>query len=63
MHLNGIFFKKLIFWILLKPVIILTWYVKANETMVINKFKKPQNPRSLILESHQHIKTYFLRNI
>ena len=41
MHLNGKFFEKLIF---LKTVdakvIILTCYVKTNETMAINKFQR-----------------------
>ena len=40
MHLNGIFFEKFIFWILLKQVIILTWYIKTNEKMAINKFQR-----------------------
>ena len=43
MHLNRIFFEKLIFWIQLEPnlkVIILTWYVKTNETMAKNKFQR-----------------------
>ena len=45
-------------------VIILTWYVKPNETIAINKFQRLRltfnffQPRSLILESHQHIKSY-----
>ena len=41
-------------------VIILTWYIKPNETMAINKFQRSRltfQPRSLILESHQYIKT------
>ena len=42
-------------------VIILTWYVKPNETMVINKFQRQGwplifQPRSLIVESHQQKK-------
>ena len=41
MHLNGIFFEN---WIFLKTVeakvIILSWYVKPNETMAINKFQR-----------------------
>ena len=64
MHLNGIFF----FWkvdflnTVEAKVIILTWYVKPNETMAMNKFQRSWltftfQPRSLILESHQHIKT------
>ena len=42
MHLNWIFFWKVDFLILLKPVIIRTWYVKTNETiiMAMNKFQR-----------------------
>ena len=40
MHFNGDNFEKLIFWKLLKPVIILTWYVLSNVTMAINKFQR-----------------------
>ena len=52
----GILFEKLIFWKTVEAkVIILTWYVKPNETKAINKFQR-SFPKSLILESHQHIK-------
>ena len=61
MHLNGKFFEKMI---VLKTVnakvIIITRHVQANETMPINKFhmsRLPFQPMSLILESHQCIKT------
>ena len=42
MYLNGIFFlEKLIFLNTVETkVIILTWYVKPNETMAINKFQR-----------------------
>ena len=41
MHLNGKFFEKLIFWKIVEAlVIILTWYVKLNETLAINKFQR-----------------------
>ena len=40
MHLNGIFFEKLILNTVEAKVIILTWYVKPNETMAINKFQR-----------------------
>ena len=41
MHLNGIFFEKVDFLITVEAkVIILTWYVKSNETMAINKFQR-----------------------
>ena len=42
MHLNGKFFQKLIFLILLKPksLFLLDNYVKTNETMAINKFQR-----------------------
>ena len=41
MHLNGIFFWKVDFLNAIEAkVIILTWYVKPNETMAINKFQK-----------------------
>ena len=41
MHLNGKFFEKLIFFKTVEAqVIILTWYVKPNETMAINKFQR-----------------------
>ena len=41
MHLNGIFFKKLIFLNTVKAkVIIFTWYVKTNETIATNKFQR-----------------------
>ena len=59
--LKGIVFEKMNF---LKPVeakgIIITRYVQPNETMAINKFLRSRltfQPRSLILESHQYIKT------
>ena len=39
MHLNGKFFEKNDFLDTVEAkVIILTWYVKTNETMAINKF-------------------------
>ena len=63
MHLNGKFFKKLIFLKTVEAlVIILTWYVEPNETMAINKFQRSRlifdlSAKSLIFESHQHIKT------
>ena len=42
MHLNGKFFQKLIFLILLKPksLFLLDNYVKTNETIAINKFQR-----------------------
>ena len=41
MHLNGKISKKLIFLKTVEAlVIILTWYVKPNETMAINKFQR-----------------------
>ena len=40
MHLNGKFFEKLIFNAVKAKVIILTLYVKTNETMAINKFQR-----------------------
>ena len=41
MHLNGNFFWKVDFLNYGKAkVIILTWYVKTNETMAINKFQR-----------------------
>ena len=41
MHLNEIFFEKVHFLKTVEAkVIILTWYVKPNETMAINKFQK-----------------------
>ena len=41
MHLNGKISEKLIFLKTVKAlVIILTWYVKTNETMAINKFQR-----------------------
>ena len=40
MHLDGIFFWKVDFLNTVKAkVIILTWYVKPNETKAINKFE------------------------
>ena len=41
MHLNGIFFWKVVFLNTIEAkVIILSWYVKPNETMAINKFQR-----------------------
>ena len=41
MHLNGIFFWKIDFFNTTEAkVIILTWYVKPNETMAGNKFQR-----------------------
>ena len=41
MHLNGIFFLKVDFLNTVEAkVIILTWYVKPNETMALNKFQR-----------------------
>ena len=41
MHLNGKVCEKLIFLLTVEAkVIILTWYVKTNETMAINKFQR-----------------------
>ena len=41
MHLNGKFFEKVDFMNTIEAkVIILTWYVKPNETMAINKFQR-----------------------
>ena len=41
MHLNGKISEKLIFLKTLEAlVIILTWYVKPNETMAKNKFQR-----------------------
>ena len=41
MHLNGIFFLKFHFLKTVEAnIIILTWYVKPNETMAINKFQR-----------------------
>ena len=63
MHLNGKFCEKLIFLKTVEAlVIILTWYVKPNETMAINKFQRSRltfdlSAKLLILESHQYIKT------
>ena len=61
MHLNGKISEKLIFWKTVEAlVIILTWYIQPNETMAINKFQSLRltfDLRSLILESHQYIKT------
>ena len=61
MHLNGNFFLKVDFLNTVEvKVIILTWYDENNETMAINKFQGTRltfafQPRSFILESHQHI--------
>ena len=41
MHLNGKISEKLIFLKTVEAlVIILTWYVKPNETMALNQFKR-----------------------
>ena len=43
-------------------VIVLTWYVLSIVTMAINKIQRSRltfQPRPLILESHQYIKTWF----
>ena len=41
MHLSGIFFWKVDFLNTIEAkVIILTWYVKPNESMAINKFQR-----------------------
>ena len=41
MHLNGIFLWKVDFLNTVKDkVIILTWYVKTNKTIAINKFRR-----------------------
>ena len=41
MHLNGIFFEKMIFFKTVEAkVIIIAKYVQANETMSINKFQR-----------------------
>ena len=41
MHLNGKFLEKLIFFNTFETkLIILTWYVKPNETIAINKFHR-----------------------
>ena len=63
MHLLGKLYEKLIFLKTVEAlVIILTWYVEPNETMAINKFQRSRLTfdllaKSLILESHQYIKT------
>ena len=61
MQLNGEISEKLIFLKTVEAlVIILTLYVLPNETMAINKFKRSSltfQLRSLIMESHQYIKT------
>ena len=63
MHLNGKISEKLIFWKTVEGlVIILTWYIQPNETIAINKFQRSRLTfdllaKSLILESHQYIKT------
>ena len=57
----GFFFWKVDFLKTVEAlVIILTWYVKPNETMAINKFQRSRLTfdilaKSLILESHQYI--------
>ena len=40
MHLHGIFLKVDFLNIVEAKVIILTWYVKPNKTMAINKFQR-----------------------
>ena len=41
MHLNGKFCEKYFFLKTVEAkVIILTWYVKTNETLAINKFQR-----------------------
>ena len=40
MHLNGILFWKVFLNTVEALVIILTWYVKPNETMALNKFQR-----------------------
>ena len=60
--------KSWFFWKLEALVIILTWYVKSNETMAKISSKGQCwfltfQLRSLILESHQYIKTVFSQTI
>ena len=61
MHLNGIFFRKVEFFITAKAKgIILSSYDQPKETMAINKFQRSSltvhlQPRSLIVESQQYI--------
>ena len=50
MHLNENFFEKLIFWKLLKPVIIIARYVKPNGTMAIDKSQRSRLTFDLSLE-------------
>ena len=63
MHLNGKISEKLIFWKTVEGlVIILPWYIQPNETIALNKFQRSRltfdlSAKSLILESHQYIKT------
>ena len=63
MHLNGKISETLIFWKTVEGlVIILHWYIQPNETIAINKFQRSRltfdlSAKSLILESHQYIKT------
>ena len=63
MHLNGKISEKLIFWKTVEGlVIILLRYIQPNETIAINKFQRSRltfdlSAKSLILESHQYIKT------
>ena len=62
MHLNVCFFKVDYLNIVETKVIILTRYVKPNETMAINKFQKLRLTFDLLAKvahigSHQHIKT------
>ena len=42
MHLNGVFLTVDFLNTVEAKVIILTWYVKPNETMAINKFQRPR---------------------
>ena len=59
MNLNGTHFEKLILK-LLKPVIILTWYVQPDETMAIDKYLGSSlafdflNKVTLIWDYHQY---------
>ena len=50
MHLNGNFFLKVEFLNTVEAiVIILTGYVKPNETMAINKFQRSRPPHPLYI--------------
>ena len=60
MHLNGTFFEKLIFLILWKSKSLFS--LDMFNLVSINKFQRSRlifdlSTKSLILESHQHIKT------